>query len=366
MSREQDLDRNHEASPYKLEQARKQGQTARSADWGTLAILCVCLVGFFALLWPALADMARLLGKGLGQAARVESTGAMHWIGQGFYEALRILAPLLLALVVVAVVAQLVQSRGLVFSTKPLKPDFTRLNPVQGFKKLLSVRLLYEAVKSVMKLTALIAVTWVSLESLLPLALQLSQRSTGALLWQLVESSGGLLAKLCAVLLVFTLADLMFTRWDFMRNLRMSRREMEDEHKNREGDPRIKNRLREIRLQFLQRSRSVRQVPQAQVVITNPTHVAVALKYEHGVTPAPLLVAKGAGLLAAQIRREARRAGVPIVHSPRLARALFKSVQQDGYVPQEWYPPVARILVWLRDQQALRQTGQFALKKASS
>jgi flagellar biosynthetic protein FlhB len=284
-----------------------------------------------------------------------DPAAAAGLIGEQLRQAVGVVAPLLFAVAVCSILVGLLQSGGLVISTTPLKPDFTRLNPVQGFKKLFSVRLLYEAVKNSLKLLALAGVAALVLHALLPIALQLLGLPGKALLFRLTDSVGGLMAKLCAVLFAFMLVDLLFSRWDFLRNLRMSRREVEDEHKNREGDPRIRNRQREIRLQFLKAARAVRQVPQAQVVITNPTHVAVALKYEHGVTPAPLVVAKGAGVLARQIRRAANKAGVPIVHSPRLARALYKEVPQDGYVPEAWYPPVARILVWLRSLRDARQ-----------
>lgn len=357
MSREQDLDRNLDASPYKLEEARKRGQVARSADATTMAVLVAAVLLAYAALLPALRGLAQLLRRGLNAAPSLpaDAAGAAQFLATAIREAVAVLAPMLFAVIVVSVLAGLLQSGGLIFSSTPIKPDFTRLNPVQGFKKLFSIRLLYEAVKNTLKLAALVGVTWLALEALLPSALNLLSLPGKSLVFRLADSVGGLLAKLCAVLLAFMLVDLLFSRWDFLRNLKMSHREMQDEHKNREGDPRIRSRQREIRLQFLKASSAVSKVPEAQVVITNPTHVAVALRYEHGVTPAPLVVAKGAGVLALQIRRAANKAGVPIVHSPRLARALYKEVGQDGYVPEAWYPPVARILVWLRSLHDARQ-----------
>lgn len=357
MSREQDLDRNLDASPYKLEEARKRGQVARSADATTMAVLVAAVLLAYAALLPALRGLAQLLRRGLNAAPSppTDVAGAAQFLVTTIREAVAVLAPMLFAIIVVSALAGLLQSGGLIFSSTPIKPDFTRLNPVQGFKKLFSIRLLYEAVKNTLKLAALVGVTWLALEALLPSALNLLSLPGKSLVFRLADSVGGLLAKLCAVLLAFMLVDLLFSRWDFLRNLKMSHREMQDEHKNREGDPRIRSRQREIRLQFLKASRAVSKVPEAQVVITNPTHVAVALRYEHGVTPAPLVVAKGAGVLALQIRRAANKAGVPIVHSPRLARALYKEVGQDGYVPEAWYPPVARILVWLRSLHDARQ-----------
>lgn len=357
MSREQDLDRNQQATPYKLEEARKRGQVARSPDAATLAVLAAAVLAVYAALAPALRGLAALMAKVLAATPALvgDSAGAARLVGACLREAIAVMAPLLFAVAVCSILVGLLQSGGLIFSAAPLKPDVTRLNPVQGFKKFLSLRLLYEAFKNSLKLLALAGVAYLALKALVPAALKLLGLPANALLFRLVDTVGGLMAKLCTVLLAFVLVDLLFARWDFLRNLKMSRREVEDEHKHREGDPRIRSRQREIRLQFLKASQSVRKVPEAQVVITNPTHVAVALKYEHGVTPAPLVIAKGVGVLALQIRRAANKAGVPIVHSPRLARALYKEVAQDSYVPEAWYPPVARILVWLRSLREARQ-----------
>jgi len=356
VSQEQDQDRSEQATPHKLEEARKRGQVARSGDASSFAVLVVAMLACQALAEPALQGLAALLARGLAfGAAAGEAAGAMRLIEQGLREGLLILASLLLAVAVAAVLIGLLQAGGLVFSTAALKPDLARLNPVQGFQKLFSLRLLFEGGKSTLKLCALLGVAWVALRALLPSALQLLGLPAKALLFRAVQAAGGLTAKLCAALLVFVLIDLIFVRWDFLRQLRMSRREVLDEHKHREGDPRIRSRRRELRLQMLKTARSVRQVASAQVVVTNPTHVAVALKYQHGVTPAPLVVAKGTGLVARQIRRAAQRAGVPIVHSPRLARGLYREVAQDAHVPEHWYPPVARVLVWLRSLHDARQ-----------
>lgn len=355
MNREQDLDRNEQATPYKLQEARKQGQTARSADFTSLCVLAVAVLALYAYAPQALQAMARLLADGIGTAPAAVADGgaAAHLLGSGLLRAAQVLAPLLLGVVVIVVVGTLLQS-GPTFSTRPLKPDPQHLNPLQGLKRLFSWRLLYEAFKSSLKLLALIGVAALALQALAEVAVALSGSSVWRLHRELLRAAGGLAAKLCAVVLLFALVDLSFVRWEFARKLRMSRREIEDEHKHREGDPKVKSRQREVRAQFLQRSRSVRDVPGSSVVLTNPTHVAVALKYEHGVSVAPQVVAKGRGVLALRIRRAAQASGVPIVHSPRLARALFKEVEQGGYVPQQWYPPVARILVWLQAVQAWR------------
>lgn len=352
MSEANDQDRSEQASPYKLEQARKQGQAARSADVSTLASVAVAILLCFGLAPTMLQHLAQLLARGLAHADQLfsGSAAAAQLSAQGLEAALVALAPLLFALLVMGLLTGLLQT-GFIWSTKAIKPDWKRLNPVQGLKRFWSIRLLYEAFKNLLKLSALAAVCLWSLKALAPSLPAWMSVSPKGLLFLAADQAGTLLARLCAVLLVFALVDWVFVRWDFLRQLRMSKREVQDEHKHREGDPRIKSRQRDIRQQFLQRTRSIQRVPEAAVVVTNPTHLAIALKYEHGVSPAPQVLAKGRGFLAQRIRRAAQRAGVPVVHSPVLARALFKEVADNAYVPSHLYPPVARILVWLHAQR---------------
>jgi flagellar biosynthetic protein FlhB len=361
MSSEQDLDRNEKASPYKLDEARKRGQVAKSNDMLSLAVMLVAAIGFFALVPTALRSMASLIARGMatGPASLNNAGDAAQLVSSGLFGALQVIAPLLFVVVVVVVAAQVLQT-GPVFSTTPLKPDWSRLNPVTGLKKLFSIKLLFEAGKSVLKLLALASVAYMALHALVPGLARLQSATVKAFMLTLVDSAGGLATKLCAALAVFALIDVLYVRWDYMKNLRMSRREMADEQKHRDGDPRIKARLRELRHEFLRRTRAVKNVPQADVLITNPTHIAIALQYRHGESPAPRLVAKGAGGLARRMREIAYRANVPVVQSPVLARALFKEVEQETYVPERWYPQIAKILVWVQAGKTARATQRGA------
>ena len=353
MSQQQDLDRNEEATPHKLDESRKRGSVAKSPDLVSFVVLAMATVALFGLAVPALRGMASLLARGLStRTMRLDDPRVVgQLVNDAMFMALQILSPLLFSLVIVVIAVHLLSS-GAVFSATPLQPDFTRLNPVTGFKRLLSIKILYEAFKSILKLAALGAVSFLAIKTLLPEAAHLYAHSAKGLMMTLVNASAGLSAKFCAVLALFALIDVLFSRWDFMRNLRMSQREIEDETKHREGDPRIKSRLRELRMEFLQRSRAVAKVPQADVLITNPTHLAVALRYEHGKSAAPQVLAKGAASMARQMRELAYRSGVPVVQNPPLARALYKEVEQDAYVPERWYPQVAKILVWVRKPSA--------------
>jgi flagellar biosynthetic protein FlhB len=152
---------------------------------------------------------------------------------------------------------------------------------------------------------------------------------------------------LAAIMLVFALLDWSINRWEYLRKMRMSKREIKDEHKERQGDPRIKRRLRELRLQWLKRSRQIAKVGSADVLLTNPTHYAVALEYRHGEMPAPTITARGAGEIARRMRLEARRRGVPVVENAPLARALYALKESETLVPEEHFDQVARLLRWV-------------------
>jgi flagellar biosynthetic protein FlhB len=158
---------------------------------------------------------------------------------------------------------------------------------------------------------------------------------------------GSALTALAGIVLLFALADFLFNRWEYLRQMRMSRREIKDEHKEREGDPRIRARLRELRAQWLKRMRQLAKIRSADVLLTNPTHYAVALEYRLGEMPAPMITARGAGEMALRMRKEARRRGVPIVEHPALTRALFAVRESQLFVPEEHFNQVARVLRWV-------------------
>lgn len=353
MSAEQNLDRNENATPFKLEEARKRGSVYKSRELISLGYVVLAMVACFSMADDALRHMALLMRDGLTLAGsqRVSVSTTSRWISHLVLSSLSLAAPLLASVVVVAVALTLLTS-GVVFSSTPLKPDWSRLNPVTGFKRLFSVKLLYEAVKSVLLLMALVCTCGLVLRAAAESSPRLFSLPPCAFLFEVVEACGSFLGKLVLVIAAFALIDVLFTRWDYLRSLRMSRRDIEDETKHRDGDPRIKARLRELRLEHLRRSRSVSRASGADVLVTNPSHIAIALRYQRENDPAPQVIAKGAGSVALRMREVANRAGVPIVPNPPLARALFKDVEADHYVPERWYPQLARILVWA---QSIRQ-----------
>jgi flagellar biosynthesis protein FlhB len=351
----EDLDRNEPATPYKLDKAHKRGSIVRSGELTFAGVLLACVACIYGLGVQTAEGVALLGRRGLSFVARDELTpaAALAFIDALAIHALATIAPAVFVVWLVAVLIAAMQARG-VFTAQPLKPDFTRLNPANGLKRIFSVKSLHELWRSSAKL-GLIAIATASwgrnhLEELL----RLSTQEPRAALRSGIGMLGSLLSLLAGLVLLFALLDWSINRWDFMRRMRMSKREIKDEHKEREGDPRIKARLRELRLGWLTRARGLSKVRSADVLLTNPTHYAVALEYRHGEMPAPMITARGAGELAQRMRAEARRRAVPIVEHPPLARALFALHESQVLVPEEHFSQVARILRWVYAARELR------------
>lgn len=345
---EQDLDRNEAATPYKLEKARERGQVAKSADAVSAVVFTVAVAYFYWKGWDGLTSQFRYGHALLAQAGRLDGSAASLWwlLGGAVRDTGAALAPFFAALVVAAVVANLAQT-GPVLSFEPVKADFSRLNPVNGFKKLFSLRTLFDAARAILKLLLLTLVVYHALKELAPQFPQLAAMPPAKLARTLVHDAASAGLKIALALCLIALVDFAYTRREFNRKMRMSRRELKDEQKNREGDPRIRARLRELRREALRRSMALRKTSSADVLLTNPTHVAVALRYVDGEMAAPQVVAKGAGALAAVMRQIAARHRIPVVQSPPLARQLFHDVEVDQQVPPALYAEVARILVWI-------------------
>ena len=352
---EQDLDRSESATPFKLHKAREKGQTPRSTDM-VGCVVFVAAAGWLAAwgldAWHALVRLARLPLLRAGDAAQAP----LAWVLVQEIAAGAALAlwPLFLALLLAAVVGSVAQT-GVVFSLEPLRPDFTRLHPGQGFRRIFSARTLFDALRACLKLVLLTTVAWLALRSLLPGFAAISAVPASGFAAVLLADAGAMAWKMALALLFVALVDVVFTRWEFTRRMRMSRRELKEEFRNREGDPRIRGRLRELRREMLRRSQSLKNTREADVVLTNPTHFAVALRYVHGEMPAPRVVAKGAGQLAAAMREIAARHRVVVVPNPPLARRLFREAALDDYIPASFHAEVARIIVWVlaaRQQRA--------------
>jgi flagellar biosynthetic protein FlhB len=361
---EQDLDRSEAATPFKLKKAQERGQTARSADMVAAVVFGVAMVFLGWQGWDATAALLRLCRFALEQAAFASVNGAASWplIVAVAVQAAAVWLPFLLLLPLAAAVASIAQT-GAVLAFEPLKVDFDRINPAAGLKRVFSLRTLFDAARACVKLLLLPLAAWLALRSLLPQFQAVASQSPMNFLQLLIGDTADLGLQMALALGVVACADLLFTQREFGRKMRMSRRELKDEFKNREGDPRIRARLRDLRREMRKRSLALRNTRDADVVLTNPTHCAVALRYVPAEMEAPKVVAKGAGQLSAAMREVAARNRVAVVQNEPLARRLFREAEIDQYIPEALHPQVARIIVWvfaLREQRRAGATGAAA------
>jgi flagellar biosynthetic protein FlhB len=352
---EQEQNRNEQATPFKLKEARDRGVVAKSTEMNTVLVT----LAFVALLFsggPALFARQLRLDAALLSHAHLPGLSeevAVAWLSGLLIETLWLLAPLFAVIMVAGVLASLLQT-GPVFSFVPLKPDFDRINPASGLKRVFSMRLVFEAVKSVLKLALFGAAIYLLLDGLMPLVGGLVQTDPLAYPRIGLEVVVALLFKLALVMLAVALLDFGYVRWDFAKRMMMSRREMREEHKRREGDPKVRARIRELQREMRKRAKALRKVPEADVLITNPTHLAVALRYRTREMTAPQVLAKGAGELAGRMKLLARRHRVPIVENRALARALFLGAELDAPIPQAAFAEVARLLAWVYALREMR------------
>jgi flagellar biosynthesis protein FlhB len=341
---EQDHDRTEPATPYKREEARRRGQVAKSLDTNSFIVLGAALASF--VIWgPAFIQAGARNFRSLLASAQAQAVTPHYlqlWMADTLGATLTSLAPLLVAVLLGAVLANLAQT-GPIFSFHPLRPDPQRLNPAQGFKRIYSVRAVFETIKSVLKLLLFAAVAYTAIVGLVPRLIALTGADPKAYPLEVLNYGESVAFRLLLALLLVALLDLAYARWDYNRRMRMSRREQKEELKRREGDPHVRARRRDLLREAAKRSRSLRRLPEADVLITNPTHLAVALKYERGRSAAPRCLGKGAGETAQHMRHIALRHGVRIIEERLLAQALFAEVEIGALIPASLYEPVARI-----------------------
>ncbi|MFZ5861427.1 MAG: flagellar biosynthesis protein FlhB [Nitrospirota bacterium] len=362
---ENEQERSERATPKRREDARKKGQVARSQEI-TSAALILGAVGGLTVMGPsALRDMRALMTTLLNAnpAAAMSQADVYAALMHALSATLVLVAPVMAwfaALGIVSVVAQ----PGLVWSATPLAPEWSRISPLSGFKRLFSLQSAAVSLKTLFKFGVIGWVSYLVVKDELPAltAAMTAEPSAGvgvmsSALLRLGLWSGGVIAVLAA-------ADYGYQRWEFERNLRMSREDIKQEMKETEGDPWLKARIR-----ALQRERATKrmmaEVPKADVVVTNPTELAVALLYRHGEMAAPKVVAKGAGLVAKRIRETAWRHGVPVMENKPLARALFKTTGVGEPIPSKLYRAAAEVLAYVyRVRRASRGASAMASRRA--
>lgn len=338
-------EKTEQPSQKKLDDAKKKGQSPKSQDINAAAALLVMTVCLTAATSTALAHLERLFALASGAAIGVRSDTDVLVIAYDMaIEGLWIVLPFVAAAIVTGFVASFAQV-GFNISFEPITPNFDKVNPGAGLKKLISLRSIIELVKTVFKaifVGCVVAFITVGLVPLMVGAATQTPMGVAAIGWSALLK---LLVASTITLIVIGPIDFALQRWLFIRDQRMDKDEVKREYKEMEGDPMLKGQRKRLAHEIAN-GNPARTVPQATVVVTNPTHYAVALRYRPGETPLPVIVAKGADDQAMEIRRIAEAAGVPIVGDPPLARALFK-VPVDDTVPEALFEGVATVLRWV-------------------
>jgi flagellar biosynthetic protein FlhB len=341
-------DKTEKPSPFRLQEARGKGQAARSTELSSvicLGVFCFALISGLTGIAHALAEALRA-SIALAGASPTLGNGFALWMQGAFSPVWSALGPSIFALVIAAVAANVLQT-GPIFSTTPLKPDPSRLNPIKGFKRIFSLRTVWDLGRLVLKVALLSSLMAWMVKALWQPLMATAAAPPSAVPTLLAELFSHVSKWMLFVLGLIALLDLLFSRREFIRKLRMSRRDMKDEHKRNQGDPAIRAKRRRLAREVLARIQSVARVPAADVIVTNPTHVAIALQYRTSRMLAPIVLSKGAGWLSARIRQVGARHGVPIVRSPELARALFKECGIDQPIPADRYSQVGSIYRWV-------------------
>ncbi|MDO9104288.1 MAG: flagellar biosynthesis protein FlhB [Methylovulum sp.] len=355
MAEDSDQEKTEEPTSKRLDDAQKKGQIARSRELNTFAMLMTSAALFLML--------GEEMGDGLIKMMRTEfqisrevifdpASPVIHF-KQVMLHGLLLIVPFLAVLVVVAVAAPLALG-GWVFSWDAITPKFEKMDPIKGLPRLFAVHGLIEMAKALLKFLLVFAVSMALYHRFITELVALGAEPIGAA----ISHGLGIIATcfliLSASLSAVVMFDVPFQLWEHSKKLKMTLQEIKDEMKESEGSPEVKGRIRRMQMEMAQ-NRMMTEVPKADVIVTNPNHYAVALKYDPGASGAPKLVAKGVDLMAAQIRNLAIAADVPLLASPPLARALYYSTDIDKEIPKGLYLAVAQVLAYIYQLKAARE-----------
>lgn len=356
-SQESDLEKTEPATPRKLEKAREDGQVVRSPELTTFVLLLVAAGGVWFMGSSLMGQLSAVVRNGLKmeRESMFDSQLMLLRFVQQASDAVLTLLPLFLLLLVTALLAPMLMS-GWLFSAKALQPQFSRINPMSGLGRMFSKRSLVELVKALSKALVIggvgILVLWHSRDAVLSLASQSVEIG--------ITSMGHLLGMsffiIVGSMLLIVLIDVPFQIWEHAEKLKMTKEEVRKEMKEDEGDPYVKARIRSLQREAA-RKRMMAEIPKADVIITNPTHYAVALRYQDAAMRAPKVVAKGSHLLAGRIRELAQQHQIPILESPRLARALYHHTELGDEIPETLYTAVAEVLAYVFQLRRYREYG---------
>ena len=341
-------ERTEEATPHKRDKVRKEGRVCMSKDLNAAVAIIITLLGLAmlgALTWRTLSGLIQFMIRAMGDRTILQD----GWFAFISWEAVKRYFASWLPLggiVVLFSTATVIAQVGFAMTGEPFGPKFDRLNPFTGMKKIISLRSCVELLKGLLKASIFAVMIYNAIRSYLPLsskAMQMPLVVGAGTFWDMLWN---LAMRLALMLLAMAFADYAYQKWDFEKSIRMSKKEVKDEYKQMEGDPQVKQKIRQKQREMA-KQRMMQDVPKADVVITNPTHIAVALQYDRAIMTAPIIIAKGGDYLAKRIRDIATLNLIPIVENKPLAWALYEPVDVGEEIPEDMYKAVAEVLAFV-------------------
>lgn len=337
-----DPSKTEKATPRRRQKAREEGQVLRSQDIPISATLVAVFLLFIFYLPFAYKIMMEYFRYTFSNSVYLIPSTGSNFVYLTGKTLLIMLLPVLIFLLLIGILSNVAQF-GFLFTLKPLTPKLDRINPFSGLRRIFSLTTLFELVKNLLKLIAAIVVSYFVVSYLLSGVFRFASISFGDQVLIFIKTIMVLIFSFALLSVPIAVMDFFYRRYEYEENLKMTKEEVKEERKSYEGNPVIKREIRK-RMRMLSLRRMIKEVPKADVVITNPEHFAVALKYEKGKMDAPKVIAKGQDNIAQRIKEVARESGVKIVEDPPLARGLYESCEIGEYIPERFYVAVAKIL----------------------
>ncbi len=355
MSQQSSQDKTEKASPQKVKKARQEGQIPRAKDFTTAAIFLAVALFFqsqLSAIWESMSGIFRY-NMSLTKADLENPSRLVEHIGQSLAVIIEMLLPLFTVIIIVTFGSTMALG-GWIFRPANIMPKFSKINPISGIKRIFSTRSIVELIKSTVKVLVIFGILYGYLDNHLQslLGMQTLPLNQGVTLIMSILFEGVLLMGVA--LLLFGVIDIPYQRWEHLKELKMTKQEIKEEYKNNEGRPEVKQRIRQIQQQFARRKID-KMVPTADVIVTNPTHYAVALKYDPSISDAPFLVAKGVDETAMHIQRIARDNDIEIINAPPLTRSIYHTTAIEQAIPNQLYVAVAHILTYVLQLKAFRK-----------
>ena len=350
-------DKTEKATPKKRQDLRKKGQVLQSKELPTNLILLMMFISVRIFGNNIYKGYSAILNMFLTQTSEYnlqDTTEIMRLLTFVALEIVKMVAPFFIVAILVGVLSTYVQI-GFLFTFEPIKPKFSNLNPINGLKKLFSSRSFFELLKSIAKVVLVGWVAWSSIQNEFINMMKLMDLSVASLAAYLVDTALSIAIKICFALLIISAVDYYFQWRKHEKDIRMSKQEIKEEYKQMEGNPEIKSKIKQKQREISMR-RMLKDVPQADVVITNPTHYAVAIKYEPQKMGAPYVLAKGVDFMAKRIKEVAKEHKIYTMENVALAQALYKSVDVGEAVPSELYKAVAEVLAFVYNLEGKNPT----------